>query len=288
MGDFTKFDSYKTANVIAQSAEEEGKRKRKQIFENTATIISLFSIGLTATLYSYNSGYGKVYNIPVNSLPLDLKRFIPLACYIISILFWIIYVIVETKTERLLKINKFNCVRTLYSLYICNISFSAIHLEFYINKVLCMVIALALACAFEGVLIYIRKPKKNKKISEVEYKMGVEDNVHNRLLFSYYIKTGLFCLVIAVTIAPFFGKLQANTRVDYPIFENDGKTYAVIVENDNCFIVQKAIIEGTTLKINNILYEYCQKESIELRFYHFDTVIIKPYFELGENDFYSL
>ena len=74
----------------------------------------ILTIGIFVTLYYYYSGYCKVYNIPINCAPIDIKSFIPVAGYATTIFLWFLYYIIEVREDRLLKRNRFNPLRIMY------------------------------------------------------------------------------------------------------------------------------------------------------------------------------
>ena len=92
---YTYNDVAKKTNEIIAPIEEEAKKKRKELINNAATIISILTIGIFVTLYYYYSGYCKVYNIPINCAPIDIKSFIPVAGYAMTIFLWFLYYIIE-------------------------------------------------------------------------------------------------------------------------------------------------------------------------------------------------
>ena len=285
---YTYNDVAKKTNEIIAPIEEEAKKKRKELINNAATIISILTIGIFVTLYYYYSGYCKVYNIPINCAPIDIKSFIPVAGYAMTIFLWFLYYIIEVREDRLLKRNRFNPLRIMYGVLVFQSLFFSIHLDYIIGKVFCGIIAVSVSLIHEAVMFYIHKPKEENKINRITYSMKVEDRIHGRLFFSYYVKTGLFYVFIAIVLTPYIGKLFASTKLDYSIFQKSGKSYAVIIEYDDKVLAQCVRISENSLFINNISYAYFNKNDIVLQYRTFDSVSVKEYLEIDNSLTYSL
>lgn len=285
---YTYNDVKKKAYEIIAPIEEEAKKKRKELLNNAATVISILTIGIFVTLYYYYSGYCKVYNIPINCAPIDIKSFIPVAGYAMTIFLWLLFYVIEVREDRLLKRNILNPLRIMYGVLVFQSLFFSIHLDYLIGKLPCVIIAVFISLISEILMFYIHKPKKENKIDKRTLNVKVENRIHDRLFFSYYVKTGLYCVFIAIVLVPYIGKLFASTKRDYSIFQKSGKAYAIIIEYDDKVLAQCAQISENSLFINNKSYEYFEKNEIELQYKTFDSVSIKEYLETDNSYICSL
>ena len=275
---YTAEDAIADAKKLAEPSEKKEKRK-KYFFENLASLISIFVIALSIVLYSYNSGFCKVYNLPESCMPLDLRSYIPVAISLLCLMLVFSFYLSYIKTDIALKRKQFNLIRILYGLIIIGYLIRINNINQLLSAKIIILISLLSSllielCVYLFLLCYT-VPRQNRPISRFEYKQRLENFVHDRFIYSYLVKYGVFIMIFATLIAPVFGKLSANTKHLYQITEKDSFQYAVIVEYSDRVLVQPATIEAGALHINTNRYEYLPKDNLNLQYTEFETVIIE-------------
>lgn len=278
----TKRDAFLEAKKIISPHEHDQQKTRKVILENAAAIISVLVVGLSLVLYAYNGGYCKVFNLPVEVLPLEIDQYLPVAVQLVGVSVYILYYISLVKTERLLEKRRFSLLRIMYGYLIIGNIFTANHFDNIIGKWWSLAIYFGIPFLIELLLYRMKKPSKNKEVSDMEKRMLTEDFVFNRIFYSYYVQCGIFIVAIALIFAPLIGKTSAKANLNYQLCEIDNQLYAVIVDYDSTVLVQKAKEIKDKLVINNESYEYVQKEDLELVYCEYEKVIIQKGWSVRE------
>lgn len=273
MAQHTNVDSARKAAELTKPLEEEKKKKRTYLFSNAATYISIFVIVLSVVLYSYNKGYSSVYCIPVNTIPIDVKRYIPVAVQVLGVTTWILYYVSTVQQERTLKKRKYNLLRVMYGYTVLSVLMTYNNIDQFLGTIWRIAIPLVVSVVTELALFYLHKPKKSKAIDEITYKIRTEDYVFDRILSTYLGRYGIGVLVIAVILAQPVGRLSARAKCDYQIFTCDYKTYAVIVEYDDKVLAQEIIENEDTLSIDVSSYKYIEKNGLKLIYKKYENVV---------------
>lgn len=278
----TKRDAFLEAKQLVSPHEYEQKKTRKVILENAAAIISVLVAGLSLVLYAYNGGYCKVFNLPVEVLPLEIDQYLPVAVQLVGVSVYILYYVSLVKTERLLDKRRFSFLRIMYGYLIISNIFTANHFDDLIGKWWSIAVYLGIPILFELLFYRMKMPTKNEEVSDTEKKILTEDYVFNRIFYSYYVQCGIFIVAIALIFAPLIGKTSAKANLNYQLCEIDNQLYAVIVDYDSTVLVQKAKEINDKLVINNESYEYVQKEDLEFVYCEYEKVIIQKGWSVGE------
>ncbi len=290
MSSYTRKDAIKKAKELSAPIEGESKKRRKLLIDNAATVISVFIIWLTITLYAYNTGFCKVFNIPTDCMPLDLKSYIPLVIQVAGILVMIIFYIAYLKTDHAVGRNVINPLRILYGCYIFQYLLITNHIDKYIGPAWTLLLPILFPLIIEFTIFFVKKCrqsiKNDKEISEPEYKAKIEDYLFDRFLYLDYVYPGLFILVISVLIAPFLGRISAQANCDYQICLFQDEQYAIIANYSDTVLAQRAKVEEEKLIINIDGFTYLPKEGTKFQFKQFSSVEIVDGFqdEIGLQD----
>jgi len=260
------------------SPTKKAKQRKKYFFENTASLVTVFIIALTIVLYSYNTGFCSIYNIPVECMPLDLKSYIPVAIRLISLLLICSFYLSYIKTEKVLKKPRFNLIRVLYGFWILYVLIRINNINHLLGVKASILISIGMSFFLEFIVFLglwtSIAPKINSPISLSEYNHRLESFVHDRFIYSYLVKYGVFILIIATLIAPLLGKISAKTKHYYQIIEINNMHYSVIVEYSDRVLVQPATIAEGILHIETSKYEYLPKDNLCLQYNYYDQVVI--------------
>lgn len=274
MSSLTKQDVVIEAAEKTKGIRENERRSAKKTFENIAAIISILAIFLSIVLYAYNYGYCKVFNLPVHCVPIDLKRYLPFAINIVSMLLYILYYATHYKTDKVLEKNRINIMRIFYGFAIVLYFINYNLINNVIGTIWTFIISLTLPLIIELMLYRLKQPRKNKPVNENEHKTLLEDSVYDMLLYNSYIKPGTFILILTVTLASPFGQLKAKAADQYQTFSCNNTLYAVVVDYDEKVLAQEAIETEKTLTIKTDYYLYIPKDTVTFSYNKYDDVII--------------
>lgn len=275
MTQHTNLDSARKAMELTKPIEEEKEKKRKHLLNNAAAYTTIMVIVLSAALYSFNSGYSSVYNIPVSAMPVNLKSYIPVTVQFIGVTTWILYYISTIQQEKALKRRKYNLMRVMYGFTVISVLMEYNHIDRYFKTVFRIAIPLIISLIVELALYYRRRPVKNKTIDELTYRMRTEDYVFDRILYSYLVRYGICILVLAVIFARPYGRLSANAKSDYQVFTFHHRMYAVILEYDDRVLAQEVTNDDDTLSIDITDYRYIDKSGLKLHYKEYDSVVLQ-------------
>lgn len=276
MNEITRKDLVDDAQKRVTSFVEKENSAIKHAIENAAIITTLITIGSYIVMYAYKAGFYSVFNIPVMCVRVSLKDFLPMLFQISGLSIYILWYIVALKQDVILKRKRLNGYRIMYGYLII---YMILHSNGIFNlfphnypTYLPILFSIGLSCAMELFLNLNKPPKKDKAIPKVTQKIEFEDIVTGILIYRYYIKTGFFVLAVAVTLAPFWGKLIAKSNVNYQVFDYNEKRYAVIVDYDDTIIAQRVEMGNGAMAINTSSYLYLQKNGIQFTYDKFDSV----------------
>lgn len=274
MPEVTRNDVIHEAIEKVQPTKAKANEQRKKLLEHTGAIISIAIVVLTLALYAYNKGYCSVYNLPPECMPLNVTSYLPLAARLCSTMIYLLWYISSLKTSKLLNKNRFSFIRILYGEFIIYTLFS--NIQVFIGKAWFLFIALAFPTLIEILFFLNRRQHRNsnRKITQIEYRMLLEDIVENSIFNTYYMESGLFLLILAVTVAPGFGKINARALREYQSFTYEKEQYAVIIDYSDLILAQRARTDQNTLYIDASEYCYLSKENIHFVYNTYDDVII--------------
>lgn len=274
MSPITKKDAVIRAQVLTKSLEDKTINKGKVLFEHSATYISIFAIVMIIVLYAFNTGNLREYNIPVECMKLDLRSYIPLATQMIGVSLWGLYYISYVKTDKVLKKNRFHLLRAAYGALIILTIMNYNHLYIAFGSVTVIIISIVIPVAIELIHYCFSKPARNKVISDIEYNMLVEDYTYNNIFNAYFIKCGIFVIIIAVTIAPLLGRISAKSKLEYQVCENMGIKYAVIIDYGDRVLAEKVSEAEKQLTIDTSSYHYFLKDDMTFEYKEYESVVI--------------
>lgn len=276
MADLTKGDVFREAEEKIKPITNEVENRKKKLFENAAVIISFSVIALSIILYAFNTGYCKVFNLPTEVMSLDMTRLQPLAFQILSIATFILLYISSLKADRALKRNRFNLVRIIWGVFIVSHFFSVNNVPSVIGKWWNLLLIYLIPIVVEVMIYWAKKPKKATKVTEAEHQIVLEDTVQDSIFATYYIKCGIFAIVLPFIIAPMLGEFSSNAEREYQTCVVDNATYAVVVDYEDKVLVQQAKEQGEVLQIDTSSFTYFDKKDIVLRYKEYISVSIGP------------
>ncbi len=274
MADLTKGEIFREAQEKITPIVNEVEDRKKKLVENAAVIISFSVIALSIILYAFNTGYCKVFNLPVEVMSLDMTRLLPLAVQVLSIATFILLYISSLKKDRTLKKNRFNFVRIIWGAYIVSHFFSVNNASAVIGKWWNFLLIFLIPILVEGIICWTKKPKKDRKVTETEHQLVLEDTVQDSIFATYYMKYGIYAIVLPLIFAPMLGQFSAKAEREYQTCVVEDVTYAVVVEYEDKVLVQQATEKDGALQIDTSCYTYFDKIDIVLRYTEFTSVNI--------------
>lgn len=274
MADLTKVEVFREAQEKIKPITNEVEVRKKKLVENAAVIISFSVIALSIILYAFNTGYCKVFNLPTEVMSLDMTRLLPLVFQILSIATFILLYISSLKADRALKKNRFNLVRIIWGAYIVSHFFSVNNVPSVIGKWWNLLLIYLIPILVEAMIYWAKKPKKIAKVTEAEHQTVLEDTVQDSIFATYYIKYGIFAIVLPFVVAPMMGQFSANAQREYQTCVVNDMTYAVVVDYEDKVLVQQAAEQNGTLQIDTSSYTYIDKKDIVLQYTEYASVDI--------------
>lgn len=277
----TKVEIFREAQETIKPITNEVEGQKKKLIENAAEIISFSVIALSIILYAFNTGYCKVFNLPVDVMSLDMTRLLPLVFQILSIATFILLYISSIKTDRALKRNRFNLPRIIWGSFIVTYFFSANNIISIIGRWWSLLLSYVIPTLVEAMIYWMRKPKKIRKVGEDEHQTVLEETIRDSIFATYYIKCGLFAVVLPLVFAPILGQFSAKAEREFQTCVVDDISYAVVVDYGDKVLVQKAIEQNGILQIDTSRYTYLDKQNLILQYSKYESVSIG---EEKEND----
>ena len=274
MADSTKGEIFREAQDRIKPITNEVESRKKKLFENAAVIISFSVIVLSVILYAFNTGFCRVFNLPVDVMSLDMARLLPLSFQILSISIYILFYLSSLKADRVLKNKRPNFIRVLWGALIVNHFFSANNVPAVIGKWWGLLLASLIPIMGEMIIYWAKKPKKIRRVSEIEHQATLEDAVQDSIFYTYYIRCGIFAVVLPFVFAPVLGEFSAKAEREYQTCVFQDTTYAVIVDYEDKILVQQAIEQDGSLLIDTSSYTYFDKKDIVLRYSEYTSVSI--------------
>jgi len=123
---------------------------------------------------------------------------------------------------------------------------------------------------------YLRKkPRRDKEISNVEHQFILEDSIDVFIKLSLYKTYGIAIIIIIIILAPFWGEIQANSKINYEVLSIDNQQYIIVVDYLDKAVVQEVSINGNELVIHTDSYTFISKENIVIQNKKYDVVIIE-------------
>ena len=282
MPETTKWDVAYEAREKTEAFRKQVETRRKSVLENAAVILSFMAIVLLIVLYSYNTGYCRVFSVPVESIELDIKSFLPVAIQICGSMMHVLYYLALLKTDEALKKNRISLLRILYGFCIVTHFLNANNVFSIWGRGICSAISVGLSVLIEVSVYLARKPRKNRVVNDAERSIMLEDYVYTSIFHTYYIKYGIFILVVSTILAPSCGRLKAVANRMYQTCYIDEQMYAVIVDYSDRILVQKAEVQEETLLISTDGYSYFAKDGIAFEYHEYGNVIIGDQTESDE------
>lgn len=282
MADLTEKEIIIEAQEKIKPITNEVEGRKKKLIENAAVIISFSVIVCSIILYAFNTGYCRVFNLPIDVMLLDMTRLIPLAVQILSIASFGLLYISSFKADRVLKKNRFSLIRIMWGFFIVSSLFSMNNAYAVVGRLLGWLFSCLIPLSVELMIYWLKKPKKNKKVTEVERQVVLEDTVRDSIFATYYIKHGIFLVVLPLILAPGLGEFSARAEREYQTCVVQDATYAVIVDYEDKVLVQPAVDENGSLRIYTSNYAYFDKKDIVLRYSKYESVSIGADKEMGQ------
>lgn len=283
MAELTKGEIFREAQETIKPIANEVEGQKKKFIENAAEIISFSAIALSIILYAFNTGYCKVFNLPADVMSLDMTRLLPLAAQILSIASFILLYVSSLKADRALNRNRFNLVRIIWGFFIVSYFFSVNNVHAVIGSWMNLLLICLLPLLAEILIYWAKKPQKVKKIAEAEHQAILEDTVQDSIFATYYIRYGIFLIVLPLVFAPNLGEFSARAEREYQTCVVQDITYAVVGDYEDKVLVQRAIDQDGSLQIDTSNYAYFDKKDIVLRYVKYDSVKIVSNDEMAQS-----
>ena len=289
----TILDALLEARTLTAPIENEQHKKYKNFLLNVVSTITIIAVGLTWVLFVYNKGYASIYKLPALAMPLDLRVYLPFATKMVPVFIYVVYYIAFKYSDKVFKKKGFNWGAVAYGFIIVKMVLSNFYFERVVGQFGSSFIAAATSLIVETIPFLIKKTDNrinlDKKIDDQMKQIKMEDYIWNRIIYFLLFRCGLFVMFICVVFAPFVGKLAAIAKPEYQICTYDTQTYAVIIDYEDKVLVERAYIEDNSIVIATQNYRYLQKDSLELSFCTFDSVVIQDYLPLeSSNVFYGI
>ena len=266
--------------VVAEAWEKvapiwnEVESKKKKFVENAAVLISFAVIVFSIILYAFNKGYCKVFNLPPDVLSLDMTRLVPLATQVLSIATYGLFYVSSFKADRTMKKNRIDYLRILWGSHVVLYLFMMNNVSAVIGRWWSIILAFSFPILVEYLLYLRKKPKKNNVISEEVHEIVLEDTIREAIFSIYYIKYGIFLIVLPVAFAPFLGEFSAKAEREYQTCVVRDATYAVVVDYSDRVLAQQANEENGILNIDTSSYTYFDKKELVLQYSKYENVVI--------------
>ena len=274
MSDLTKGEIYQEAKEKIAPIANEIEVRKKKLIENAAVIISISLVVLSIILYAYNTGYCRVFDLPVTVMMVDIKQIIPLAIQILGIGVYILFYISSFKTDQVLKQNRINFVRIILGFVIISHFLSKNNISSVIGNWLSLAIECTIPLFLEIMIYFRNKPKKVRKVKESEHQSVLLNIIEESIFSIYYIKFGVCIITLPLIFAPLIGDFSAKAERDYQTCVVQDTTYAVIVDYSDKVLAQKAFEKGNTLQIDTNSYIYFDKTNVTFRYSEYESVNI--------------
>ena len=272
MAELTKGEIFREAQETIKPFTNGVENRKKKLFQNATAILSFSVIALSIFLYAYNIGYCKVLNLPANVMSLDMTRLLPLVFQLLSIATFILLYISSLKADRTLNRNQFNFVRIIWGALIVTHFFSANNVPTVIGRWWNLLLICLIPVLVEAMIYWVKKPKNVPKVTEAKHQSVLEDTIQDSIFATYYIRCGIFAIVLPFVFAPMLGEFRANAEREYQICVHENTSYAVVVDYEDKVLVQSAEIEGNTLTIFTHSYCYFPKEGNSFSLCEFKNV----------------
>lgn len=240
--------------------EEKIKENSKYLIENLAIIFSISTVFIFLVLYSFNKGYYRAYNIAESCITVDLTDFLPVALQLCGVYIYIVFYLVQLKKDKILKRKRLNFLRVLYGELVVNYVLTNAQVGTLIGAVPVLLVSIAIPMLIELFWWLLKMPRKNKMYSKVEKQLVLEGMIEDRMLYLINNKYALGIMVIIITFASMWGNICAKAKKEYQIFEKEGTSYAVIIDQGESIIAEKIHKENDMLFIDATCYMYVAKE----------------------------
>ena len=289
----TILDALLEARTLTAPIENEQHKKYKNFLLNVVSTITIIAVGLTWVLFAYNEGYASIYRLPAQVIPLDLRAYLPFATKMVPAFIYAVYYIAFKYSDKFFKKKRFDWGAVAYGFIIIKIVLNNFYVERAIGQFGSFFIAVVASLVIEAIPLLMKKTSDridfDKKIDNQMKKIKVEDYIWDRIIYFVLIRCRLVVVLVCITLAIFVGKLSAKTNPSYQICIYDSQTYAVIIDYEDKVLVENAYITNNSIIISTQNYRYLQKDSLELSFCTFDSVLIQNYLPLASsNDFYGI
>ena len=272
----------KTTKELAEKAIEKitpiAKREKtaiKSAIENVALLTTLITIGAYVVMYAYKGGYCLEFSLPSTCIRVSLKDYLPLLFQICGFSLYILWYVSYIKSDKALARQKINGYRVLYGSMLVYWTLRLTNIQSLCPKYTSFPISIAIAFFVELIILLVRKNRtknKDRAVSKAEQPLVLEEMISGFFFRRYFIKTGVFILVVLVSLAPILGLLIAKGNDDYQIARIDNVLYAVILDYGDSFIAQKARETDTSFEINTSSYIFFQKDGVEFEYKTFDHI----------------
>lgn len=267
MPDLTKRDALIEASNEIKPLKEKQEKSVKKIFEKFGTIVTISIVVLSMILFSYNMGYCSVFSLPPSVLSIDIKYFIPFAVQMIGIMVYIFMYISSILADRITNNNSIDITRVIIGITIClwfMIQNKMVYALGAWGLLICFCIPIVLELIKKLIVKIIHKPIKNQTIDKERYEFEKREYISRTLFPNNSVRLAVSVIAVIVCVSSAFGMISATTKREYQVVKNENGIYAVIADNSDNLIVQKATIMIDSLEINTNNYYYFPKEDQEL------------------------
>lgn len=280
MADLTKHDAIIEANEEMKPIRKKQEERVKRVFKNSGTIVTISIVVLSMTLFSYNMGFCSIYSLPPSALSIDITKFIPFAVQMIGILIYIFMYISSFLADRVTKNSGFEITRVIIGVTIC--SWFILH-----NKLIYalgfwgLIISFGIPIFLELIILFIdkrkNKPIKNPKIDSEQYKYEKREYISRTIFPHYSVKMFVCVIAMVVCLSLVFGMISACTKREYQVIKNQNVIYAIVADNSDTLIAQKAKVNDETIEINTNSFFYFPKSEHELFRVVFKNVVFSKH-----------
>lgn len=274
LDDLTKADIIREAQEKTKPITKTIENRKNKIIENATVIIPFSIIAFSIILYAFNIGYCRVFNLPAHVMSLAMTQLLPMAVQILSCALYILLYISLHKTDQILKKNRFDGVRIIFGFLIVTHFFSVNNVPVIIGKWRSAFLACFVAVVVELLIYFVRKPRKNRRVTEGEQQIVLENTVYDSIFAAYYFKYGIFFVILPLIFAPNCGEFNAIAEREYQTCVVQNTTYAVIVDYADKVLVQQAEEKDGGLRIDTSSFTYFDKKDIVLRYQEYKSVSI--------------
>lgn len=247
---------------------------RKNLSSNIAVITTLVTVSAYVVLYAFKVGYYSIFNIPATCIRVDLRDYLPVLVQISAISIYLVWYTIYISVDVAYKRASFQWMRICYGCLIIYMLFSMNGILNRIPGTHVIIIVFSGAIGIE-LLVYLLLKLRFKGFSNVKKKdeeKAIENAVSDLLLYNSIVRSGVLFLIIAVTIAPFIGRLFANNLSTFQVFSNNDKEYAVIIDYGEKVLAQESRAENRTIIIDISHYLYLSKDDISFENATYDGV----------------